>query len=250
MHAVITGAANGIGASLARALLREGYHVLGIDQNEERLNQLEEHEANFESAPCDLLDRVALESLKAKLRSGPPIDCMIHCAGISYVGAFADSPLAAQDNVLNLNFRLPMQLTADLLHHERLSAQSHLVFIASLSVYVGYPGAAVYSASKAGLASYARSLSVGLAPRGIHVLTVFPGPTRTEHARRYSPDNRRESSRMDPDDLAQRILHAMRGGKTVLIPGWGNQLFALAGVIAPSVTERLMKRVIFDRVRK
>ncbi|NJL34947.1 MAG: SDR family oxidoreductase [Chloroflexaceae bacterium] len=83
-----------------------------------------------------------------------------------------------------------------------------LVLIASLSHYVGYPGAAVYAATKDGLASFGRSMAVALAPRQISVLTVYPGPTRTAHARRYSPDNRHEQRRMPPEQLAALIFRA------------------------------------------
>jgi len=80
------------------------------------------------------------------------------------------------------------------------------------------------------------------------VLTVFPGPTRTAHARRYSPDNRREGRRMPPDVLAAQIVQAVQQGRSWLIPGWGNRVAAVVGVVAPRLMEQIMRRAILDRL--
>lgn len=114
---------------------------------------------------------------------------------------------------------------------------------------MSYPGAAVYAASKDGLASYARSLAVALAPQGIHVLTVYPGPTRTAHARRYSPDNSREARRMPPDKLAAAVVRAVARRQRVLVPGAGNQLFAVIGRWFPGLGEWAMKKTLWEKLR-
>jgi short-subunit dehydrogenase len=120
-----------------------------------------------------------------------------------------------------------------------------LVFLSSLSHYVSYPGAAVYAASKDGLAHYARSLQAALPAAG--TLTVFPGPTRTEHARRYSPDNSREENRMPPEDVAAAILRGVTDGRSRLIPGTANRMMALAGHLAPRLLELGMKKMILEK---
>ena len=144
----------------------------------------------------------------------------------------------------------PLLLTAGLLRNELLNPGATLVFISSLSHFVGYPGAAVYAATKDGLASFARSLAVALAPEGIHVTTVFPGPTRTAHARRYSPDNRREARRMDPAELAEAIVQAVANQQAQLVPGLGNRLAAAAGRLAPTLTTEAMRRTLFMPLTK
>ena len=123
-----------------------------------------------------------------------------------------------------------------------------MAFISSLSHFVSYPGAAVYAASKDGIAAYARSLALALTPQQMHVLTVFPGPTRTEHARRYSPDNSREGRRMPPEQLAQQILVAVQRRHRMLIPGLGNRLFARFGHWFPHQSEQIMRRIILDKL--
>ena len=150
--------------------------------------------------------------------------------------------------VLDINLRAPLLLTAGLLNADRLVAGGTIICLASLSTFVGYPGAAVYAASKDGLVSYARSLSVGLADRDIRTLTVFPGPTRTAHARRYSPDNRRESRRMPPEAVARQVVKATQRRQRTLAPGLSSRAFALMGRLAPRLAEQAMRKTLFDKL--
>lgn len=253
-HCVITGAADGIGKALAEAFAAADYTITGIDLDAERAKQVET--ALQQSDPtsrillADLSKADDLQRLQQQLAERAPIDVLIHNAGISAVGPFATTSIERQISVIQVNLLAPLLLTAALLQQKRLAPRSSLAFISSLSHFVGYPGAVVYAASKDGIASFARSLRVALASAGHHVLTIFPGPTRTAHARRYSPDNRNEQRRMAPEQLAQQILQAVERRQATLIPGLGNQLFALVGQWLPGVTAQLMRRTIFDKLYK
>ncbi|MCB0187365.1 MAG: SDR family NAD(P)-dependent oxidoreductase, partial [Caldilineaceae bacterium] len=253
-HCVITGAADGIGRALAEAAAAAGYAVTGIDIDRARAQQVQTaltargHEFHFIEADLAVLD--ALPALVDTLAQRSPIDLLIHNAGISDVGPFCASNLARQRAVLDVNLCAPLLLNAELLGNAALTADATIVFLSSLSHFTGYPGAALYAATKDGLASYARSLAVAVAPQRQHVLTVFPGPTRTAHARRYSPDNRREARRMAPQVLAQQILQAVHAHRRILIPGPTNRAAALLGQLLPTVAEQLMRRTIYDKLRR
>jgi short-subunit dehydrogenase len=251
-HCVITGAADGIGRALALRYAAAGYMVTGIDYDRERAARTHAEitalggVAQFLHA--DLASAASLTDLIADLCTQPPVDLLVHSAGINAVGRFGQLGLEAQQRVLSVNLVAPVVLTSQLLAAERIAQQATLVFIASLSCFTGYPGAATYAASKDGLAAYARNLRIALQPSHVRVLTVYPGPTRTAHARRYSPDNRREARRMPPETLAQLIKHAVQRGQRHLIPGLGNQAFALAGQLRPSLTEQILRRGIYERL--
>lgn len=249
---VITGAAEGIGRALAERYAQAGYAVTGIDINAEQAQRtaaaIRAAGGTIRFLPADLSERAECARVAGELAAGPPLDVLIHNAGISAVGRFGRVDLERQRAVLALNLAAPMLLTNDLLGLQHITAGGSLVFIASLACFTGYPGAAAYAASKDGLAAYARSLRVGLGRRGIHVLTVYPGPTRTAHARRYSPDNRREQRRMAPERLAAAILESQRSRRRTLIPGWGNRLFAALGLLAPRLTEALLERTLLDKL--
>ena len=197
---------------------------------------------------ANLASQTDIEQVLEKLVSGPAIDILIHNAGINAAGRFVDIPLEQQQTVVDVNLLAPMLLTAGLLNRKKILEGGTLVFLSSLSHFVSYPGAATYAATKDGLASYARSLSVSLAGKNISVLSVFPGPTRTAHARRYSPDNRTEHKRMPPNVLAQKIYNSVATGKRMLVPGFGNRFFALCGRYLPGIVELAMRKAIFDKL--
>jgi len=250
LHCVITGAADGIGRALALAFAAQGYTITGVDFDAERSMRTQAEVINQGGKArfiiADLSDAQHLARIVDQLTERPPIDVLIHNAGISAVGPFADIPIEEQMRVLDINFRAPLLMTRDLLANDCMAEGGTVVCISSLSHFASYPGAAVYAASKTGLASYASSLSVASMRQGVHALTVHPGPTRTAHARRYSPDNSRENRRMSPEMLARRILDAVHARKGRLIPGTANRLFALSGRLAPGLTEAIMRKTIFD----
>ncbi|MDT8368379.1 MAG: SDR family NAD(P)-dependent oxidoreductase [Longimicrobiales bacterium] len=249
---VITGAADGIGRALAIALAREGCTIVGIDRDASRAARTQAEieavggEASFLEA--DLARASEIESVGEALAAGPPIDIVVHSAGISAVGRFVSLPLAAQRAVLDINFIAPLHLTTTLLRRNALSSAPHLVSLASLSCFTSYPGAAVYAASKDGLASWTRSLSAALGSAA-RVLTIHPGPVRTRHAERYSPTEGGADRRMPPEAVAEAIAHALRRRRRgTRIPGATNRAVAILGRLAPGLMEGIMKRVILDRL--
>lgn len=251
-YCVITGAADGIGSALAHCCAAKGYTIIGIDidvaQAARTQAALEQSGARVSFIHADLASAVDIEHTLDILSTGPQIDLFIHNAGINQAGRFEGSNLEQQQRVIDVNLLAPLLLTAGLLERERLAQSGALVFLSSLSRFVGYPGAAVYAASKDGLASYARSLSVSLAPQNIHVLCVYPGPTRTAHARRYSPDNRREMRRMPPQRVAEEMFQAIQRRQRVLIPGAANRALALLGRVLPGLTDWMMRKTLLEKL--
>ena len=251
-HYVITGGADGIGRAVAEHYACVGNMITIIDCDAERAEivcrVLRTVGSTASYIAADFTQSDSISAALAGLAALPPADVVVHSAGISAVGRFITSDLASQQRVLDVNLRAPLHLTTGLLREGLLAPSATLVFIASLSVFASYPGASVYAASKDGIAAYARSLRVALAPQGINVLTVFPGPTRTAHARRYSPNNRRESRRMPPSHLAALIAQATQRRQAVLIPGFGNRLAAALGRRFPPLMEYVMRKTILEKL--
>ncbi|WP_420631628.1 SDR family NAD(P)-dependent oxidoreductase [Candidatus Leptofilum sp.] len=246
---LITGAADGIGRALALRYAQAGYRIVGLDIDGNKAAQthadVEALGGKVHFVIGDLSNRANLAEILPQLVDFAPFNCVIHNAGINAVGKFETIPLKKQQAMLHLNLHAPLWLTAELFRQDWLTPDASFVFLSSLSYFASYPGAAVYAASKDGLANYARSLRA--AWRGDNCLTVFPGPVRTAHARRYSPDNSREDGRMLPETLAEAIFRAEQGGNSRLIPGAQNKLMGLAGHLFPSLLEMAMKKVILEK---
>lgn len=252
-HIVISGGADGIGRALALRYAHAGYAVTILDRDRDRAaavcQEISARGGDVAFIYVDLASEHDIAAALHELASRPPADVVVHSAGISAVGPFASGDLARQLRVLDINLRAPLLLSAAMLRANQIAPGGALVFIASLSVFTGYPGAAVYAASKDGITAYARSLRVALRRRGINVLTVFPGPTRTAHARRYSPDNRHEQRRMAPESLAEAIYQAVRRRRSTLIPGLANRLAAVLGSFLPALSEFIMRKTIFEKIK-
>ncbi len=245
-HAVITGAAAGIGKALAHRFAQAGYTITGVDIDTAGAARVQ-RELDARVLIADLRSEEDIARILTKLQ-GKAIDVLIHNAGINAVGRFSDIDIENQKQVIAVNFYAPMLLTAALLKADLIAKDASIVFISSLSHYTSYPGAATYAATKSGLASYARSLSIALAPQNIQVTTVFPGPTRTAHARRYSPHNTREEKRMPPEKLAHHIFRGIKKKKHLIVPGATNRILALLGKWCPPLMEYAMRKVFLEKL--
>jgi short-subunit dehydrogenase len=252
-HVAITGAAGGIGHALALRFAAAGYRITAIDIDRARLDALAAELAptgvQTTTHVADLTQPDGCLRLIAELATQPPITVWIHNAGISAVGPFTQQPLEPQQAVVELNLMAPLCLTVGLAAQTAQPIPRSLVYISSLSVYVGYPGAAVYAATKEGVASFAASLRALAAPTQQHILTVYPGPTRTEHAARYSPDNRNAHRRMDPAHLADRIFVAVTRRQAQLLPGFSARAMAAVGSLAPGLMALIMRRTLYAKLR-
>ena len=241
--AIITGASAGLGLALARRLVADGWMVLGVDRDQAAVS-----DEGYRHVRCDLADPEQVDALAAELARGGDVldrlDLVVMCAGVSATGRFEAIPADAHARVLAINAEAPLVLGDALLGAGW--SRGTLVLVASLSVDVGYPGAASYAASKDALAAYGRS--IGKARRSPRVLTVLPGPTRTEHAARHAPAGASDAARMNPDDLAKRILRAVGRGARVLRPGLAARIAGRAGRLAPGLTAWLMRRGLFEKL--
>ncbi len=246
-HAVITGAAHGIGNALAHCFAQEGYAITGVDIDAAGAARVE-RELNARFVITDLRSDTGIARVLPELIREKPIDILIHNAGINAVGRFSDISIENHEHVIAVNFYAPMLLTAALLKADLFAKGASIVFISSLSHYTSYPGAATYAATKSGLASYARSLSIALAPQNIHVTTVFPGPTRTAHARRHSPRNTREEKRMPPEKLAHHVFRGVQKKKHLIVPGATNRMVALLGKWCPPLMAYAMRKIILEKL--
>ncbi|MEM8862674.1 MAG: SDR family NAD(P)-dependent oxidoreductase, partial [Chloroflexota bacterium] len=247
-HIVVTGGADGIGGAIVQKYAERGENVTILDIDRSRSEAITQKSG--ERVSFLLVDMSEIESLQAAvdvLGQHRKVTTLVNNAGISAAGRFEDLDLDDMLKVIDINLTGAIVLTNLLLKKNLLDEGYTAVFVSSLSKYVGYPGAAVYSASKDGLASYASSLQVAGVLRG-QSLTVFPGPTRTAHARRYSPDNSREDKRMLPEAVADEVYAAVRSGKRLLFPGGSAKMFAFFGRMAPRLAERAMKGTIYDKL--
>ena len=175
--AIVTGASSGIGREIAIEAAHAGARLVLVARNESRLSEVAEQcratgtEAQAVIGDVRLSDTVSDAVSLAVGRFGA-IDVLVPCAGV-YTEESAGDELAQFDEQIETNLRAPYLLIRAALPHMRAGAA--IVLISSHAATVGFPRAAGYCASKAGLEQLQKALTLELAPRGIRVNAVAPG---------------------------------------------------------------------------
>lgn len=176
---LVTGASSGIGRGVAVTCSKMGATVIINGRNvfklQETLTLMEADESQM--MPGDLTDENALSSLVASL---PKLDGVVHCAGIGQRILCKDLQEVNVNQVMDVNFKAPVMLQAELLRQKKLNKAASIVFIASIASWSPSFGNAVYSASKGAIISYANCLALELAPRKIRVNCISPAMVWTD----------------------------------------------------------------------
>ncbi len=179
-HVVVTGGSRGIGAAMARDLANKGANVTLVARSAGAITSLAD-ELGGQAVPADLLDRQQVDELIPKIEAEiGDIDVLINNAGLETTSYFNTvSPQEIRDlSVLNLE--TPMVLTRAALPGMLERNRGHLVFTSSLAGTGGFPGLAVYGATKAGLSNFVAALRMELKDTDIHTTVVAPGPVDTQ----------------------------------------------------------------------
>ncbi|MFF8274707.1 SDR family oxidoreductase [Streptomyces lateritius] len=184
--AVVTGGTRGVGAGIARALLRAGARVVVCARRPPDA-PVEEGGSAAEFAPLDLRDPHAVETFLTGLdATHGRLDVLVNNAGGTPYRLLGEGEAERHARVVALNLTAP--LTVSLAAYERLrAARGSIVMIGSVSGTRPSPGTAAYGAAKAGLENLARSMAVEWAPH-VRVNTLVLGMVRTELSRLHYGD--------------------------------------------------------------
>lgn len=178
--ALVTGASQGLGKSMAIALGQAGAHVFCVARNADKLKDtvaaIEAAGGKAEARPCDVSDRESVDSLVESIGDQyETIHILVNNAGITRDTLLPRMTDDEWDDVINTNLRGAFLFSRAASRFMMRSRYGRIINIASVSGLIGNPGQCNYSASKAGLIGMTRSLSKELAKRKITVNAVAPG---------------------------------------------------------------------------
>ncbi len=197
---LITGASSGIGRQAALLIAGSGATVIVTGRNPERLQDLFDqlvvtphlsHVTRHLSFVADLTVEAELDHLVSNL---PPINGIVHCAGI--VGPLPAKFIAQADidRMFAINYCVPVNLTGKILRKKKLTGNSSVIFMSTIATKNPYFGGALYSGSKAALEAYSRTLALEMVSKGIRSNCIMAGLVDTPMIENPSEKNMQEEA--------------------------------------------------------
>lgn len=178
----ITGASSGFGRELVQAVLRKGDKVAATFRKAEQASAFTQQ--NGDNGLGILLDVTNEEQLKSGIQKAlnkfARIDVLVNNAGYGTIGAIEEFSLDEIRAQMETNFFGAIAITKEFLPVMRQQGGGHIVQISSQAGFRAAPGFGVYNASKFALEGFSEALAQEVAPFGIRVTIVEPGPFRTE----------------------------------------------------------------------
>ena len=224
LHVAVTGASAGIGAAIVREYAAAGARLTLVARRRDLLDPLA---ASLPTAShvavADLSDLGSATAwIPAAEAALGPIDVLVNNAGAQIIGQSAATDLAAAESMLTLDLVVPMRLCVAVLPAMLARGSGTIINVASLAALAPTPGMFYYSAAKGGLGAASEALRGEVHRRGVHVLTVYPGPVATDMETagraRYEPGGAVDHIPVgDPAKLARLIRRAAERRKARVI---------------------------------
>jgi len=232
---LVTGASVGLGRELVRLAAREGRELVLTARDAVRLAEVAAEARQLgarqvDVLPGDLADPSTPAQLCRELAArGIAVDTLINNAGFGTHGRFAESDLAAQRAMLEVDVAALVELTHRLLPPMLAARSGRILNVASTAAFQPGPYMAVYYASKAFVLSFSEALAYELSGSGVSVTCLCPGPTRTEFQARSGMEKLRMLHNplirvASAEAVAKAGYRGLLAGKRLVIPGFPNWL--------------------------
>jgi uncharacterized protein len=242
--ALVTGPTSGIGLRFAHQLAEKGYDLVLVSRDQGRLDAVadelrEGYGGTVDVLPADLGDRSSLARVEARLADQDrPVDLLVNNAGFGLKHGFLDNSVEDEQAMLDVLVTAVLRLTHAAIRPMVARGHGAIINVSSLA---GFLPRGTYSAAKAYVTSLSRWADLTYRDRGVRVMALLPGFTKTEFHERMDVSRGSAPSWMwlDADRLVRDALADLDSGKQVSIPSKRYQaLAALARYTPVSVQAR------------
>jgi 3-oxoacyl-[acyl-carrier protein] reductase len=223
---IVTGGSRGLGLAMGSALASAGYRVIAVARkNSAELAAVgaraaQEGHGAIEFRACDLSDLSALAPLVRAVRADfGPIYGLVNNAGLGTSGILSNMRDSEIQRLIQLNTVSPIVLSKYVVKSMMTQREGRIVNVSSIVAATGYSGLSVYSATKASLVGFTRSLAREVGQLGITVNALAPGFVDTEMTHELSDSQRQKIARRsamhrmpEPIDVANSAVFLLGAG--------------------------------------
>ena len=247
--ALVTGASSGIGLELAKQFAQHGYDLI---VNAEDLGlapaaqELRGGGVTVAEVQADLRTPDGVNALWAAVgATGRPLAAAALNAGVGRGGAFVDTDVEDEQEIIDVNVASTVRLAKLVLRDMSARGEGKVLFTSSIASTMPGSFQAVYNASKSFVQSFAEALQEELKDSGVTITSLMPGPTETNFFHRADMDDTLvgSSSKDDAAQVAKQGFEAlMKGEKKLVAGGLGTKAQGVAAKVLPDSVKGVLHR--------
>jgi len=248
--AVITGGSNGIGLELAKQFLANGFDVLIAGEDDDHTDDARQTLAALGQGEVtawrgDLGQQEKVDAFYQAIRAtGRPVDALCVNAGFGLGGAFVDTDLATELQMIDVNVRGAVQLTKLVLKDMVARDAGRILFTSSIAATMPDPFEAVYGGTKVFLRWFGEALRNELKDTGVSVTVLMPSMTDTNFFNRAEMMDTKagQAKKDDPTVVAKAGFDALMADKDKVIPTIKNKVMGTAADLLPDTVAAQLHR--------
>ena len=256
-YALITGGSSGIGYQYARVLAQKKYNIIIVSNEDEKNKEVCQcliNEFNIEALSfyIDLtLPDAAQKVFDFCLEKQLNVEILVNNAGMFFFQEIAETTPELANKMLMLHVTTPTLLCALFSNYMRKKQSGHILITASITVWMSYPGVALYGATKRYLKNFARSLRHELKDYHVNVSVVCPSAIDTDLYnldKKYRKLALRTGIMISPERLAKKAIRAMLHRRFLLIPTFMAKVSVFFAIITPPFVIQGIKKIMWKKM--
>lgn len=245
MKVLITGASSGIGRDMARVCYKEGYEIVAVARNEEKLKELKDEMGR--NVKIVAMDLAIEENCKKLYEQNQDIDILINNAGFGTCGEFTKTDLEKELKMVDTNIKALHLLTKLYLKDMVEKDKGKILNVASIAGFMPGPLMATYYATKAYVVRLSEAIKEELKKKksAVQISVLCPGPVKTNFNQVADVEFAVKS--LSSEHVAQYAIKQFQKGKFYIIPGFSIKLAKIGAKISPT---NLVSKISYNMQRR
>ncbi len=241
-YALITGATSGIGYELALLFAKNGYNLIIISRDLNRLQtkaiEFRDYGVDVKTIQADLMDTdAAFAACEQAEAMGVDIEFLVNNAAQGLYGKFEDTDIRRELDIINLNISSLVILTKHFVKRMAAKNSGKILNVSSIAGKAPGPWQSVYHGTKAFVLSFSEAIRHEVQDKNVTVTALLPGATDTDFFNKASMEESKivqdKSKLSDPKDVAKEGYEALMNDKDKVVSGFKNKVSSVMANITP-----------------